>query len=296
MQVLAVGAPSVVAYGVAVWFAWLHAVPPHHIPAIWPAGGIALAALLLGAPHERVAVVFLVLVSGVISNLLSGATPAASSGIAAMETAAVASAAWLLLRLAGGPVDLHRVSHVLFLLATTTVGLLPIVLVGTLAGPPGGDSADLVWPVGWAATALGMQIITPVILAWQDGPGVAGGIRRERLVEFGAFVILVSMLLVTFTLAAGLPVRLFLGALIAFPLILWGAWRFDQRVTTTMLAGLYVVVLGNASRGGGVFGLVDPSPSGAVLAAGGFMCAASLTGLMVGSHGRRADARTGHFA
>lgn len=271
-------------YSLAVWLGWQLVVPlpSGSVPAIWPASGIALAGFFLFAGSERPILAAIVFAATLVFSRLSRVALDESLSAAVIQTASVVGVAWLLWRVWDGAFDFYRVSHVLSLVGAAMLTLAPIAIVGAFLGwiDPG-SALGTQWPTWWEATGLGMQFVCPLALTWLVKPMSLRWPDRARRVEVAAFCLVSCALLAVFLFSPGFSARLLFGALIVFPLLLWSALRFDSRLTTLALAALYAVVMVNAAHGAGVFQLIDPSAAGRIQAAAGYVCTASLTGLLV---------------
>jgi integral membrane sensor domain MASE1 len=214
---------------------------------IWPPTGVAVAALLVLGPSCWPGIAlgaFLVILS-----ITTALTPAVLVTLAGNTVAPLC--AYLLLRRSGFRTDLSRLRDGLALvflgaltamLISATTGAGVLVLTDRLAA---GDFWP-VWLAWWVGDAMGVLIVTPVLLLlynarWRPHP------RRWRWKEATALVVSVAVLV---PLATYSSVSLLF---LVYPLLIWGALRFQ--LAGTMLCALLASVLATlaATEGTGPF-------------------------------------------
>src|ERR1035437_11084956 len=101
---------------------WAFLFPDHEkvLTAIWPAGGIGLAALLL-SPRRRWPVVLSILfLASILADLLSGGSLLAGIGFVTANVIESLAGAWLISRWCGDAVRFYRVKEVFALIACAT--------------------------------------------------------------------------------------------------------------------------------------------------------------------------------
>ncbi|MEU8471075.1 MASE1 domain-containing protein [Streptomyces sp. NPDC029006] len=200
---------------------------------IWPPTGVAVAALLLLGPGCWPGVTL-----GAFFAVLSLTTPGpAVLGVLLGNTAAPVCAA-LLLRRAGFRTDLSRLRDGLALvflgaltamLISATIGVGLLVLAGSLAG----HSFWIVWLAWWVGDAMGVLIVTPLLLLL-----LHGGRRRLPLGRWKEATALLLAACALVPLAAYSSNSLLF---LVYPLIIWAALRF-QLAGSVMCALLTSVV------------------------------------------------------
>ncbi|MET8947119.1 MASE1 domain-containing protein [Streptomyces sp. NPDC004542] len=186
---------------------------------LWPPTGIALAGLLLRGPRVWPGIT----IGALLANLSLGPSVPAVLVIAAGNTLAPCCS-YALLRRTGFRVELDRLRDALALiflgafagmLISATTGSGTLALTGALG-------ADRFWPtwwVWWTGDAMGVLVVTPVLLVLRSARWPRGA-PRARWVE--------GLLLVAATVGVGFAETgstplLFLG----FPLLVWAAVRFQ---------------------------------------------------------------------
>ncbi|WP_317446511.1 MASE1 domain-containing protein [Streptomyces collinus] len=185
---------------------------------LWPPSGIATAALLLRGPRLWPGIVL----GAFLANISLGPSAVAVLAITAGNTLAPLCS-YALLRRAGFHNRLDRLRDALALiflgafpgmLVSATVGAGTLVLAGVLHT----GAFWPTWSVWWTGDAMGVLVVTPVLL-------VLSSARRPRGVPAARW--LEAGLLVAATTGVGLlettnTPLLFLG----FPLLVWAAFRF----------------------------------------------------------------------
>ncbi|MGW3121512.1 MASE1 domain-containing protein [Streptomyces sp. NPDC001107] len=199
---------------------------------IWPPTGVAVACLLLFGLRiwPGIALGALLVVMSI-----SSVQPAVAGTLVGNTAAPVC--AYYLLRRVGFRTDLARLRDgfaLVFLAALTatlisaTAGAGLLVLTGKLAT----DGFWLVWSAWWAGDAMGVLIVTPVLL-------VLYGARRHRCArrwKEAVALALIACALVPFATHSSVSV-LFL----VYPLLIWAALRFQ--LAGSMLCALFASVM-----------------------------------------------------
>jgi integral membrane sensor domain MASE1 len=222
-----------------------------HVTLIWPPSGIALAAVLLLGYR-----VWPGLVLGAALAYWSPDTPLLFVVITAVGNPAAALLGAYVLRTAiSFDTSLGRVRDVIgffvFGVALSTMVSASIGSAGLLAvGLAEWMDLGRAWRLWWIGDAMGVLIITPVILTWTSrSSGVPP--RRWKMLEGTALVL--SLVVACNTVYGGwLPRALSLPlTFVAFPFVIWAALRFGQRGSS---ASSFLVValalLGMFSRTG----------------------------------------------
>ncbi|MEV8034286.1 MASE1 domain-containing protein [Streptomyces sp. NPDC086182] len=188
---------------------------------IWPPTGVAVAALLLLGIRSWLGIAIGALLVVLSLSSFSSFQPSAIGIVAGNTVAPIC--AYLLLRSVRFRTDLSRLRDGLALVflaalgsmtisATVDVGLL--VLTGKLA--PGGFWA--VWLAWWVGDAMGVLIITPVLL-------MLYAVRAPlRLTRWKEAVLLLAAVCVMVPLATRNSISLLF---LVYPLLIWAALRFE---------------------------------------------------------------------
>ncbi|MEV6946624.1 MASE1 domain-containing protein [Streptomyces sp. NPDC051172] len=199
---------------------------------IWPPTGVAVACLLLFGLRiwPGIALGALLVVMSI-----SSVQPAVIGTLVGNTAAPVC--AYYLLRKVGFRTDLARLRDgfaLVFLAALTatlisaTAGAGLLVLTGKLAT----DGFWLVWSAWWAGDAMGVLIVTPVLLALYGASRPRCALRWKEAV----LLALITCALVPFATQSSVSL-LFL----VYPLLIWAALRFQ--LAGSMLCALFASVM-----------------------------------------------------
>lgn len=160
---------------------------------VWPASGIALAALTLGGRRLWPGVAL----GAFLANVVNGAHPLTAAGIAAGNTLAAAAGAALLGR-AGFRPALDRLRDVAALVGLAALGsTLVAATTGAgclwLSGALPAGAAGETWLAWWVGDALGDLVVAPLVFTWAaampDGTRGRGPGRVVAAVGVGAAIV-----------------------------------------------------------------------------------------------------------
>ncbi len=195
-------------------------------PQVWP--GIALAAFVAYIPELPLLAALLVAVGNTLAPVC----------------------AYLLLRRANFRVQLDRLRDALALVFLAAFGAMAIsatigstALIMTGVSPP--EDYLQVWMVWWSSDALGVLVLTPLLLLLRN-PLPARQVDWHRWVEFAALLVVTLALTTVATMTFGF---LFL----AFPLVVWAAWRFQLPGVAPCALIVTGVAINAAAHGYGLF-------------------------------------------
>ena len=235
-------------YFVTARFSLLLAIPPGYAAPIWPAAGIALAAVLFFG--NRVAPG--IWLGSFLANLATSlnATSTASvvesllvpAGLGAAATLQAIAGAYLVRRFVGFPTPLDEAQDVIKFLGLggpiscvigASVGVTTLVLAGKL---PAGSYA-FNWWAWWIGDAIGVLVATPLVLTWFGQPHAIWRRRRNTV----AIPILLTFAVILGVSAAGKD------PLFAAPQT-WVAWFVlaGGMAFTGLLGAFLLVMSGNA--------------------------------------------------
>ena len=223
-----------VTYAVAGRLGFTASVVHPVVSSVWPPSGIALAALLMFGRRFWPGIA----VGAFLVNVTAGIAPLGAVGIAVGNTLEAVVAAWIVISFAGIGVTLERRRDVFALglaaliapIVSATIGISVLAMLSSSRFPSG--TAWLAWASG---DAIGILLMTPLILAWSRAIPRRPTLRNA--IEVGLLA----------TLLVALSVLLF-GAEISyvytiFPVVIWAALRFGPRgaATATFVASLIAV-------------------------------------------------------
>ncbi|MGV9943721.1 MASE1 domain-containing protein [Streptomyces sp. NPDC003401] len=211
---------------------------------IWPPSGVAVACLLIRGPRCWAGIAL-----GALFVILSITSPDPALVLNLAGNTAAPLLAYLMLRRVGFRDDLARLRDGLALvflgaltamLVSSTVGVGTLVLNGRLPA----HSFWPVWLAWWVGDAMGVLIVTPVLLVLRT----AG--RPPPLTRWKEATCLAVIALVIVPLAVYHSVSLLF---LVYPLLIWTALRFQ--LAGSMLCALFASVLATvaATDGAGSF-------------------------------------------
>ncbi|OGB23224.1 MAG: hypothetical protein A3I66_09555 [Burkholderiales bacterium RIFCSPLOWO2_02_FULL_57_36] len=179
-------------YYITARFSLLLALPPGYAAPIWPAAGIALAAVLifgkrvapgiwLGSFLANVAVSF-----DATSTTLLVKSLLLPAGLGAGATFQAIAGAILIRRFVGFPTPLDREQDVIKFLglggpASCVIGASVGVTILLLAGMLPADSYAFSWWTWWIGDAIGVLVVTPLVLTWFGQPHAIWRRRRKTV-------------------------------------------------------------------------------------------------------------------
>ena len=236
-------------FGVAYLGLELASINPSATP-IWPATGLAIAAVLLWGYRITPAI----FIGAFIVNYITAGSPLTSLAIAFGNTLEAVATAYLVKLWAGGECVFDSPAGVgkfaLISAATTTISAT--IGVGSLliAGYAEQGNAAPIWLTWWLGDFAGAVVMAPVVLLWFSN---GASLRSLDEASKSAIVYLAAIVvgIIAFSpLFPQTPLRDPLGFLAVAPL-LWAALRLGPRDTATvaaMLAGF--AVWGTLMQGG----------------------------------------------
>ncbi|MGH6738194.1 MAG: MASE1 domain-containing protein, partial [Bradyrhizobium sp.] len=250
--VLAFAIVAVAYFGLAKLGLLLASVNPSASP-IWPATGLALAAILLGGYRMWPAV----FVAAVAVNFTTAGSTATSLAIALGNTLEALVTANLIRRTPSGRPDFNSPSGVVQFVAlslapgaliSATVGAASLAFVGLAEM----DRFGPIWLTWWLGDAAGALMIAPVVLLWAQAPPRA--FRSSQLIET-AVVIAATVLVGTIAFSPLLEREAIRGPLSFLPILplILAALRRGPRDTATVALILSGVAVWGTLRNDGPF-------------------------------------------
>jgi PAS domain S-box-containing protein len=216
------------------------------VSSVWPPSGVALAAMLLMGRRYWPGIT----IGAFILNLSGTAEPFAAIAIAGGNTLEALVGASLLTSVAGFRLSLERLRDVLALVVFGAIASPPLsatvgVAVLALTTGAGGVPYWAIWTTWFSGDAIGIVLVTPLILAWSVGPPVRPSFRE--IVEASAL----SILLVASAIGLWEAPISYVYAI--FPLTIWAALRFGPRGAVTSALVVSVIAVGFTLKGVGPF-------------------------------------------
>lgn len=214
------------------------------LAAIWPAGGIGLAALLLNRRRLWFPILAAMFIAGNAANLLAGRPLFNSLGFMTANVLESLMCAWVIIYFCGESVKFIRVKEVLALIFAVVIVNAGTALIGagTAALASLASFWDF-WKTWWVVDGLGMLIVTPLIVAWLKPRESFLPQRWERFLESGLFLALWSTL--TWLAFQGKDAqRIFTPQpYLLVVLLAYAALRFSLRGATSAITILSVIII-----------------------------------------------------
>jgi two-component system, cell cycle sensor histidine kinase and response regulator CckA len=185
-----------------------------------------------------------------IVNLTGGIPPLAATGIAVGNTLEALVAVWLLTSFAGLRLPLERLRDVLALVVLGAIASTPVsaaigVTILSLSGGAAGTPLGTIWLAWFLGDAIGILLVTPLILTWAAGAGLR--LSARDTIEASVLV----AVLVAFTAALFQTPFSYVYAI--FPATIWAALRFGPRGASTASFIVSALAIGYTVRGVGPF-------------------------------------------
>lgn len=259
-------------------------VQPAHIASIWPASGIALAALLLLPQPHWPLILAAIGCSNVAVNLVTGIPLTVSLGFAAANTVESLLAVWLLVSTRLIPLRMGRLRDVLALASAAGLSAGLAGLLGAVVASLGfGLSVWPIWRMWWTADGIGILLLTPLILTVAPlKPRVRQGLSARRAAE--ALALALGLWLIAqalfgtpyWTLGAFVPLPY-----LVFPLLGWAAWRFGPPGAASALFLLAVIAVWHTVQSRGPFAAAELPAATQMLSMQLFLMLTSLSTLVM---------------
>ena len=284
-------------YFTAASFGLRLAFEVEQVTLVWPATGVALAALLLLGRGVWPGIAL----GAFAANLAVNEPLLTAAGVAAGNTLEAVLAAWILTRLGVEP-SLHRLRDVVILLlgaalASTFVSATIGVLCLCASGLHPWSAARSLWLTWWVGDAISDLVVAPVILVW--AAALRRGVDRRRVPE-GIVLLVITVLISIGVLAGGtMGTHEYPLHYLMFPAVVWAALRLRVLGATAVTFLVWVLAIASTLRGLGPLALATPHDSLLMLQL--FMAVLACTGLLLGAataerdaaeRGRSADFRT----
>ncbi|NDQ57245.1 MAG: diguanylate cyclase [Acidipila sp.] len=255
-----------------------HANPS--VSAVWPASGIALAALLAFG-YQLWPGIFL---GAFLVNLTTAGTVSTSLGIAVGNTLEAVLGCYLVTRFAGGRHCFARAPNVFrfaawALVSTTvsaTIGMGTLVLYGIAPW----QGARALWSTWWLGDGVGDLLAAPLLLLWLANPTVNW--TRKKALE-GAFLASTLGATAWSIFGGGLhpEIRNYPLEFLCIPSLIWAGFRFGSRGAAAATVAFSGVAIWGTMHGFGPF--VVESQQASLLLLQTFIGIMSVTTLAVGA-------------
>jgi len=252
---------------------------------VWPAGGVALATLLL-APRRHWPYILAAVFAANMLNAVAGGHSLLVAVLFAVPNVLVSGgSAWLLLRLSGRPPQLASVRGVLVFTLVAAVGTNALAAALGAAVPHFFYGHDFLaeWRVWWLSEALGVVLVAPLILAWSTAhPRDWSRLSPARVLEALAVALGTAVTAqIAFGASPGPSGAVVPYTHLVLPFLVWGALRFHIRGAASALAVATIVAGWNTALGNGPFAAALETSADAVLHLQGYLALITAMALLV---------------
>lgn len=265
----------------AAWFAVTTLMLTPEVSPLWPAAGIAQAVLLLFGPSYWPGIA----ISGFLFFLWQQPGYYLVALISATGRTLQAIAGTALLQRIGFSTRLERLKDVLGLvsLAALTSPLINATIGTTtncLIGASDCNKLIRTWSTWWLGDAMGILLITPLLLTWQKLP--PANQKPRQTYEAGIWFLLLSAVAwVVFCSRTRTAYARYPLEYLPFPLVVWAAFRFGQRSTALANLILCSFAIWGITRGSGPFFKHASNIPEAVLSLQAFIAVIAVTALVL---------------
>ena len=220
---------------------------------IWPPAGIALAAFLLAGYEVWPAI----LLGAFLVNITTAGTVATSAGIAAGNLLEGLVGAYLVNRFARGRRACERAADIFKLVVlagfiSTVVSATAGVTTLALAGFAPWADFGFIWSTWWTGDAVANLVVAPALLLWAARPRIRWT-RRQALEVAGLLACVVVVGVTVFDGVVPWKDKHYPLEFLCVPLLLWAAFRFEQREAATVVVLLSGIAIWGTLRGYGPF-------------------------------------------
>lgn len=239
------------------------------VSSVWPPSGIALAAMLLMGTRFWPGIT----IGAFILNATGTIGPLSALVIAGGNTLGALLAAWLLTSV-GFRLSLERLRDVLALVvgavaSTPVSATIGVTVLAIVRGPEISDWT--IWTTWFSGDAIGIVLVTPLILAWAAGPPLRAS--KRDVIEATA---LATLLIGSAVVLWRAPVS-YVYAI--FPLTIWAALRFGVRGAAA--ASLVVSGIAVAHTVSGIGPFATSTPANNLFSLQTFIGVLALTNLII---------------
>ena len=241
-------------YAVLAWLGQEASHPSEQASPLWLPSGLVLFTLLVTRMRHWPAVVLTSIAVGLLTQY-PGRTLAVAALVSTCGALEALLCAFLLRRFVGHRLELYRVRDVIGLV-TLASGLSALssllsVAILKLSNPGSWELYWHTWELFWIGDALGMLVITPLLLTWLRG---SKEWKLQRRWELGALIPVLAVaahLIFSSKLSEQWTFHPLLY--LAFPVMLWAALRFEAHGTTITTLILSAVAIWYTDHGVGPF-------------------------------------------
>jgi len=210
------------------------------ISPVWPASGVALSAVLLCGYRVWPAI----MAGAFLVHFLSPIPHLAAIGLACGNTLAAWTGAFLLRRIRDFRASLSRLRDLLGLIVLAGLGSSMVsasigVAVLSTARVRSWSDVGAAWLVCWFGDAMGVLLVTPLIVTFPALVNVVGKTRRAELAALLALLTIACLIVFHDPLFFALKLEVL--AFAVFPFVMWAAIRFGVSgcaLSNLLIAGI----------------------------------------------------------
>ena len=221
--------------------------------AVWPPAGIALAALLVLGYRVWPAI----FVGAFLVNLTTAGNIFTSLGIASGNTLEALCGAWLVNRFAGGDQVFDRPQNVFkfavaALISTSVSPSLGVTSLALVVFAPWANYWTI-WSTWMLGDFSGDLVVAPLLVLWSI-PATQRNWNKKEAIEVSVLLLLL-VILAEIVFGGWFPVsaRNYPISFICGPIVIWTAFRFTPRETTTGIFVLSAIAIWGTLNGFGPF-------------------------------------------
>ena len=252
------------------------------LAAVWPAGGIGLAALLLSPRRRWPAIGAALFVAGSMADFSVGRPLFSGLGFVTANVLESLGCAWLIVLWCGENVTFRTVKEIAALIcAATAVNACTAALGAGMASVAAVAPFWGFWQTRSVSDGLGILLVTPLIVTWSRGRLWPPRFGWRQLAEF---VGLAACLCVLASLSLGGPPGTSMHDLLPYlvaPLLAVIALRLGQRGVTAALVIVAVLAVTGPAVSAGPMVLGGDTPSNRLLAVQIFLACTAATGFLL---------------
>src|SRR4051812_46973047 len=207
------------------------AVAPGYATAVWPPSGLAVAAALLFGNRIWPGI----WIGAAAANFTIGSSLVAAVAVGSGNSLEALAAAAMIRRYMEVPFRFERGEDVIVFITAATLSALIAAGIGVVPIAMGNNLAlDAImvnaW-TWWLGDVAGIIIFVPLILGWSSAERAAG--PPPMKVELAVFALLVALAAYLAFSGGARYSQPIPRSYLMVPFVLWGAFRFGQRETTT---------------------------------------------------------------
>jgi len=223
--------------------------------AVWPPAGLALGAMLVLGYRIWPAIA----IGAFLVNLTTSYSVMSSAIIAGGNTLEALAAWWLVTKVASGIAVFERANTVFRFAVVAGVAAVLAATIGTMALTPPAGTSGPVWITWWLGDAVGIVLITPLVVMYARPPRHRWSGRR--IAEMAAVLATVALVSWIVFGDSSLGSRRYPIPFLAVPILLWPAFRLGARETIVATIVMCGIAIAGTLRGFGPFVSGSPNES-----------------------------------